>query len=557
MFKISAFVYGVAVHVLFCALLLLPKTVFAKQLPDSYQWPIDEDSFVIVNVRVNGRSVVSDLEAYYTQTNKLLLPVNALKSTMGISINISHSMLSASIDENQPMLSSTLVNTAAPSANAPLWAVDDYDHYVDLSLINTLLGTDSTFNYALMQVSFLSTLLTQNNDETMMAVKKKHKPNQLQYEHLVDEQYQTLTYPVSDYSISTSYKSSNNRYSGLVRLNSYFDLFHHKAEVRFNKNENAANTFFKISKDFNLSEQDHSLARIHYQLGDIQSQSDQLITSANQGKGFYISNADPHSAQNFSSITIEEPALPGWQAELYRNGQFLATTQANEENLVKFTDIETFYGNNLFEIKLFGSQGEQITRTQRYTIGRDALSPGKISYQIEFIETDKSVFNNTTNTHSHLTNSFKSSLSYGINDFMTYEAQLTHLQNTDNNSHYISSGINALSAHGSYRFLATKQLDEGHAYFAGFKGLISDEFFNDVNVNIEYSALNNFYSNLFLPQNNTLKNRLLISLNGRNDLFNSLNWHVRWANEARKNSDTKNTMSMGVNKSYMGGTWEL
>ena len=43
-------------------------------------------------------------------------------------------------------------------------------------------------------------------------------------------------------------KSSNNRYQGLLRLNSYFDLFHHRAELRFNKNENTANTFLKVTQ---------------------------------------------------------------------------------------------------------------------------------------------------------------------------------------------------------------------------------------------------------------------------------------------------------------------
>ena len=556
MLHINALYYGITARLLLCTLLLIvPKAIIAKQLPTLYQWPIDEESFVIINVRVNGRSVVSDLEAYYSKSNKLLLPISGLKSTMGISLNVSQNTLSANVDSSEQVLNAELSSTLAPSENVSLWAVDDYDHYVDLSVINTLLNTDSRFDYSLMQVSFSSNLLTYNNNQVTSGITKKIKSKALQYDHFIDDQYQALTYPVSEYSLSASYKSSNNRYKGLLRLNSYFDLFHHRAELRFNKNENTANTFLKITKDFNLSEQDHSLARIHYQLGDIQSQSDQLITSSNQGRGFYISNANPHSAQNFSTITIEEPALPGWQAELHRNGQFIATTQANDENLVRFTDVETFYGNNIFEIKLFGSQGEQITRTQKYTIGQDALSPGKISYQVEFLETDKSVFNQSSNSSTAMSNAFKSNLSYGISEFITYDAQITHLQTEQNNSSYLSSGLNTLTDHGSYRFLATKQLDAGYAYFAGFRGLLSNKLYNDINVNVEYSALNNFSSALFVAKENSLKNRLSLSLNGRTDFFNSLNWNMRWNNEVRKNTNTKNRFSLGINKSYVAGTW--
>ena len=551
MFKLNALRYGALISLLL--IVIVPQTLVANELTPLHQWTIDEEAFVIVNVKVNGRSVVSDLEAYYTQSNKLLLPISVLKSTMGINFSITEGSLTATVDSTKLALSTTLLAAQSVTPTASFWAKDDYDHYVDLSVINTLLETDSTFDYSLMQVSFMSNLLSTTNDKKNTSITHKQAIAP-QYDHFIEDQYRLLTYPISEYTISSTATSKQARYKGLIRLNSYFDLFHHRAEVRFNKNENSDNTFFKISKDFSLTEQDHSLARIHYQLGDIQSQSDQLTTASSQGRGIYISNADPRSAQNFSSITIEEPALPGWQAELYRNGQFLATTQANDDNLVKFIDIETFYGNNIFEIKLFGPQGEQITRTQKYTIGQDALSPGKISYQVELIETDKSVFDNNQNTQNTFSDTFKASVSYGISENLTYDAQITQLA-SDERSRYISSGLNILTEHGSYRFLSSKQLNAGSAYYAGFRGLFSNDFYNDVNVNLEYTALDDFSSALFLPQNNVLKNKLSISLNGRSDSFDSLNWNMKWLNENRENKSNNNTFSLGINKNHIGGTW--
>jgi hypothetical protein len=553
-FKPRAYCCSALISLLIILFFIVPTTTHATQLLPLYQWPIDEEAFVIVNVRVNGRSVVSDLEAYYTQTNKLLLPVSALKSTMGISFKITQSELIATLDDSKHTLNIPIKEANTSQLNDTLWARDDYDHYVELSVINTLLKTEAVFDYSLMQVSFVSSLVSEQSNKTAPYSSKKQvlKPA---YEHVIDDEYQTLTYPVSEYALSASYRNKQNRYKGLIRLNSYFDLFHHKAEIRFNKNENTANTFFKVSKDFNLTSQDHSLERIHYQIGDIQSQSDPLIAGASQGMGFYISNANPHSTQNFSAITIEEPALPGWQAELYRNGQFIATTQANDNNLVTFTDIETFYGNNIFEIKLFGPQGEQITRTQKYTIGLDALSPGKISYQVELINSDKSVFGQAASNNSPFSNSFKSIVSYGVNDNVTFDAQLTHLNGDKNSNGYISSGLNILSEHGSYRLLATNQLEAGHALFAGFRGLLSNDLYNDINVNIEYSLLNNFSSALYLPQSTILKNKLLLSLNGKTSMFDSLNWTMRWQNEKRQNTAAKNTYSFGINNNFVGGTW--
>lgn len=87
----------------------MPQTLFANEQMPLHQWPIDEEAFVIVNVKVNGRSVVSDLEAYYTPSNKLLLPISVLKSTMGINFSVTENSLTATVDATELTLSSTLL----------------------------------------------------------------------------------------------------------------------------------------------------------------------------------------------------------------------------------------------------------------------------------------------------------------------------------------------------------------------------------------------------------------------------------------------------------------
>ena len=55
MLNIRALGCGLAARLLLCTLLLIaPKAIIAKQLPTLYQWPIDEEAFVIINVRVMG-----------------------------------------------------------------------------------------------------------------------------------------------------------------------------------------------------------------------------------------------------------------------------------------------------------------------------------------------------------------------------------------------------------------------------------------------------------------------------------------------------------------------
>jgi len=531
--------------------LLFTPAIYAAPIPLLYQWTIDEEAFVIVNIRVNGRSAVSDMEAYYTANNRLLLPVNALSSTMGLSLKIENNILTASINENTPVHETRLLSPTLNNQDA-LWATDDYDHYIDLAVLNALLDTNSQFNYSLLQLSFLSPNIKLPKQQAELLSKKKKA--EVHYEHYINDEYHILTPPITEYAYSSSYRSRDESYKHSLRLNSYFDLLHHQAELRLNQNEINATSFLKINKDFNLTEEDNSFARLHYQIGDIQSQRDQTIMPSNQGLGFYVSNSNPHSNQNFSTIVIEEPALANWTADLYRNGVFISTTESNEDNLVRFEEVETFYGTNLFEIKLFGPQGEQITRTQKYTIGNTALASGGLSYQLEYLETEKSVFGQNDIAEQDFSRSFMGSISYGLSNALTYDLQLTNLD-SEYGENYISSGLSAITESGSYRLIGSKQVDAGQAFYVGYRGVITGAYHNNINLNLEYSLLDDFSSPLYIAQENMLKNRFSTSLNGRTDKVIPLNWSMRWLYEDRESQQDENTYSLGINESYINGIW--
>ena len=530
-------------------ILLFTPIIYAAPLPPLYQWTIDEEAFVIVNIRVNGRSAVSDIEAYYTSNNRLLLPIGALSATMGLSLKVKNNILTASINENT-LTHTTQLLPQTLNAQDALWATDDYDHYIDLAILNTILETDSQFNYSLLQLTFFTSNIKLPKRQTDSLTKKKKTV--IHYDHYINDEYQLITPPITEYLLSSSYRSRNESYKHSLRLNSYFDLLHHQAELRLNQNEISTTSFLKISKDFNQTEA--SLARLHYQIGDIQSQRDQVIMTSNQGRGFYISTSAPHSNQNFSTINIEEPALANWTADLYRNGIFISTTESNEDNLIKFEEVETFYGTNIFEIKLLGPQGEQITRIQKYTIGNNALASGNLSYQIGFLETEESVFGQNEISEQDFTRSFMGSISYGLTDSVTYDMQVTNLV-SEYGKNYISSGLSAITESGSYRLLTSKQQEAGQAFYAGFRGVITSDYHNNINTNLEYSLLDDFSSPLYIVQDNMLKNKFSTSLTSRTDSFIPLNWNMRWLYENRKNQQDKNTYSLSISESYINGTW--
>ena len=538
--------------------LLLGLTVFSAKLladdPDYilYNWPIIEDDFVIVDVRLNGRSVISDLTGYYTANKKLLLSISPLNAALGIDFTIDDKILNGYISKSDLLFSSSMQPTTYRTPEDFLWAEDDFDHYIDLAVLNSVLNLEVAFDYGRMQVSFMTKLLESPKD-TKKVFKSKQKLGPT-FERDIEDQYQHITYPVTDYAASSTYSSDQTQLKNKVTLNSYFDLFKHKTEYRFNHTDSGTNQFIKLSKSLENLDQEGVLSEVHYELGDIQSQRDPLIMNFSQGRGVFLSNMNSNTSQSFANITIEEPTLPGWFAELYRNGQFVTAVESTDENIVRFENVETFYGSNVFEVRLYGPEGEQVTRTKKISVGNEALAPGQLGYQFEVLDSTRNVLNTQFNSATNFRQSVTGNVSYGLSETLTYGIGLNYLTGVEDNQ-YLSTSLQSNSEFGSFKFAGAKQVDRGTALFAGYRGEAA--LFDDQNIsmNLEYSQVNNFNSAVFIPQNSPLKSLASISLSSRMSSFANMNWNFRFSNEQREKTQTRQISQLGLSSNYLGGNW--
>jgi cell division septation protein DedD len=538
--------------------LLLGLTVCSAELladePDYilYNWPVVEDDFVIVDVRLNGRSVISDLSGYYTANRKLLLSITPLNAALGINFSIDDTTLKGNIPKSDVSFSSLLQSTPSLTANDFLWAEDDFDHYVDLEVLNSVLNLQVAFDYGRMQVSFMTKLLESPKD-TKKIFKSKQKQGPV-FERDIEDKFQHITYPVADYAASSIYSSNQTKLKNKATLNTYFDLFKHKAEYRFNHTDSGTNQFIKLSKSLENPDQEGVLSEVHYELGDIQSQRDPLIMNFTQGRGVSLSNINSNTSQSFASITIEEPTLPGWFAELYRNGQFVSAVESTDENIVRFENVETFYGNNVFEIRLYGPEGEQVTKTKKISVGNEALAPGQLGYQFEVLDSTRNVLNTQFNNATNFRQSVIGNVSYGLSETLTYGIGLNYLTGIQDNR-YLSTSLQSNSEFGSFKFAGAKQVDRGTALFAGYRGEAA--LFDDQNIsmNLEYSQINNFNSAVFIPQNASLKSRASISLSSRFTSLDNMSWNFRFLNEQREQKQTQQISQLGLSSRYLGGNW--
>ncbi len=135
------------------------------------------------------------------------------------------------------------------------------------------------------------------------------------------------------------------------------------------------------------------LKATHFAVGDVNGFSTALVSQSAIGRGFVVTNRPLEQPDSYDRTNFRGDLPTGWDAELYRNGQLLAFssggTGAGGASRYEFLDVPLLYGNNSFEILLYGPQGQIRRETRIVPVGVDALPPGKTWYWAGVVDEGK------------------------------------------------------------------------------------------------------------------------------------------------------------------------
>lgn len=115
-------------------------------------------------------------------------------------------------------------------------------------------------------------------------------------------------------------------------------------------------------------------------IGDVSGVSTALVSQSGVGRGAFISNRPVERRDAFDRTDFRGELPNGWDAELYRNGQLLVFAANRADGRYEFLDVPLLYGQNDFEVVLYGPQG-QVRRERRVVpVGLDSIPPRKTYY---------------------------------------------------------------------------------------------------------------------------------------------------------------------------------
>lgn len=123
------------------------------------------------------------------------------------------------------------------------------------------------------------------------------------------------------------------------------------------------------------------LKATHFAIGDVEGLPSAFGGGVTSGRGAVVTNRPLSHPGSFDRTEFSGELPPGWDAELYRNGSLLAFADGSAaDGRYHFRDVDLLYGDNEFDILLYGPQGQVEQRKETVNVGRENVPPGELWY---------------------------------------------------------------------------------------------------------------------------------------------------------------------------------
>ena len=208
--------------------------------------------------------------------------------------------------------------------------------------------------------------------------------------------YQLITKPVVDVSALFGFDEDTDEYVSSVNVNGANDLGYASADYSANfaqrgdEFQRPRNIRFRLTRQ-NIHEGALPFGLEEAQAGDVRLRNRELISPNTGGRGFVFSTEDRQKLGDFDRITIDGVGTPGYEVELYLNGELLVFSEVDERGEYRFEDVSVGYGNNRFRVVLYGPQGQIEERVENYIYQASMIKKGETDFYGGIVDANKAL----------------------------------------------------------------------------------------------------------------------------------------------------------------------
>jgi hypothetical protein len=463
---------------------------------------LNEENIVLMNVKLNDTLIIGSLDGYLNK-DKLLIAIEPLFDTLKLQYKLFDNRVVVWKDDDEHVLFFTTdkVKKANKDASSGLWVNDGFYIFIDIETIAKIFNVAIDYNaYQLTTRISTKDYLFPKQKLAILEEKRILSTSRIQKAKVaaiapnitIPDQYRLFTIPHG--RVNTALAWDNDKRNNNLSLQLTSDLLYHSANLTLSK-DNESETAARLQFSRYKSTPDESIlgAFDFYSLGDVSGFSRSLINSVNSGVGAIVSRTPKGFRHQNLSITIKKIAPPGWEVELYHNNRFILNDIVPADGLLLLEDVETEYGQNFFQIKLFGPYGEEKIIEEYVDLTRNALGEGDISYSAYALDGKHKLINDKNDAAYSLTD-FGGALDYGISDRWQIGLAYFNSENINSVNGETLEQISMKNAFSFPSFLFENDLAiDANAGYAQLSTLIGNGFGTD-RYSIIYESAHNFQS---------------------------------------------------------------
>ena len=114
-----------------------------------------------------------------------------------------------------------------------------------------------------------------------------------------------------------------------------------------------------------------------YSIGDVSSTTLPLIADSVAGRGVFLTTYPVPRHRRHTRITLRGTLPDGWEAELYRNNVLLDSQSSGTDARYEFEEVPTVVGLNVFQIVLYGPEGQRRVEEDRFFVDGRLVPAGE------------------------------------------------------------------------------------------------------------------------------------------------------------------------------------
>ncbi len=483
-------------------LLLISCSITAEQLT---RVPLTDNEFQLMDVVVDGKTRAVTIDGYL-HNDLLLIGIEPLFDALTVRYQLHENELIVWKDDAQFVFQLTGHQTDTSSG---MWGQDGFYRYVDLDTLSKVFGLEASYDkYRLrLEIKTQDYLFPVQQLELIAKKRELTRLNSAQIDQTrpilpitIDDQYRLYTPPHGYLDTGVSLNDTNrNNYLSLQLVS---DLLYHSTSLTITDNnidELQARLAFSRYKEA----PDKPVLGFfdRYTLGDVSGTTNSLTSGSQSGIGVVLSKKPDYFRSQNLLVTLKETAPPGWDMELYHNGRFVLSDVVPGDGLLIIEDLQTEFGNNYFQIKLFGPYGETKVIEKYYDLSKNSLSSGDKAYEFYAIDPNHRLINDQSDYEYGIKN-YGGHFDVGISDGWQLGVGFTNTEDLQGNKQQFFN-LNNNWAFPGLLFENNISIDQkgGYAQLSTLTGnaIGSDRF------SISYQSAKDFYSPRIKAQDGLLQ----------------------------------------------------